>query len=152
MSIGGFGLNWELSADGVWQQVERQVIVDATSWWLWNGKILRTLRSLIMDGVPGDAVVEETADGNLVVKATLAPSSHVNMWDQWDAEGDRVSLTLVLAPATAEIVGYTWESRSDPAANPGGCLVYREVATDGQLGVDIVVPEAIQNELNGEGG
>ena len=145
-------LNWELSADGVWQQVERQVIVDATSWWLWNGKILRTLRSLIMDGVPGDAVVEETADGNLVVKATLAPSSHVNMWDQWDAEGDRVSLTLVLAPATAEIVGYTWESRSDPAANPGGCLVYREVATDGQLGVDIVVPEAIQNELNGEGG
>ena len=108
-----------------------------------------------MDGVPDDATVEETADGNLVVKATLAPSSHVNMWDrdvEGDAEGDRVSLTLVLAPATAEIVGYTWESRSDPAANPGGCLIYREVATDGQIGVDIVLPDSIQNELNEAGG
>ena len=144
--------HWQLLADGTWQEVERQVLVDASSYWLWEGKLLRTLRSLIMDGVPDTATVEETADGNLVVKATLAPSSHVNMWDKWDAEGDRVSLTLVLAPATAEIVGYTWEARSDPAANPGVCLIYREVATDGQIGVDIVVPDSIQNELDKAGG
>ena len=144
--------HWQLSADGTWQEVERQVLVDASSYWLWEGKLLRTLRSLIMDGVPDTATVEETADGNLTVKATLAPSSHANMWNNWGAEWDRVSLTLVLAPATAEIVGYTWESRFDPAANPGGCLVYREVATDGQIGVDIAVPDSIQNELNGAGG
>ena len=30
--------------------------------------------------------------------------------------------------------------------------IYREVATDGQIGVDIAVPEAIQNELNEAGG
>ena len=144
--------HWQLSAGGTWQEVERQVLVDASSYWLWEGKLLRTLRSLIMDGVPDTATVEETADGNLVVKATLAPSSHANMWNNWGAEWDRVSLTLVLAPATAEIVGYTWESRFDPAANPGGCLVYREVATDGQIGVDIVVPDSIQNDLNEAGG
>ena len=143
--------HWQLLADGTWQEVERQVLVDASSYWLWEGKLLRTLRGLIMDGVPDDATVEETADGNLVVKATLAPSSHVNMWNNWGVEWDRVSLTLVLAPATAEIVGYTWESRFDPAANPGGCLVYREVATDGQVGVDIAVPDSIQNDLNEAG-
>ena len=121
--------------------------------WLWHGKLLRTLRSLIMDGVPDDATVEETADGNLVVKATLAPSSHVNMWDSWDAEGDRIDLTLVLAPGTAETVGYTWEVRFDPQAHSGSeCLVYREVATDGQIGVDIAVPDSIQNELDKAGG
>ena len=151
--VDGRWRHWQLSGDGTWQAVERQVLVDASSpRWLWHGKLLRTLRSLIMDGVPDTATVEEAADGNLVVKATLAPSSHVNMWDKWDAEGDRVSLTLVLAPATAEIVGYTWEGRSDPAANPGGCLVYREVATDGQIRVDIAVPDSIQDELNKAGG
>ena len=144
--------HWQLSADGTWQEVKRQVVADASSYVLWNGKLLRTLRSLIMDGVPDTATVEETADGNLVVKATLAPSSHVNMWYRDAAEGDRVSLTLVLAPDTAEIVGYAWESRDDPAANPGGCLVYREVATDGQIGVAIAVPDSIQNELNEAGG
>ena len=53
----------------------------------------------------------------------------------------------------AIIVGYTWEMRamtlSPTLAN---CLIYREVATDGQIGVDIAVPEAIQNELNEAGG
>ena len=141
--------HWQLSGDGTWQRVERQVVVDASSpRWLWHGNLLRTLRSLIMDGVPDTATVDETADGNIVVKATLAPSSHVHMWYLW---GDRVDLTLVLAPTTAEIVGYTWESRSDPAANPGGCHVYREVATDGQIGVDIAVPDSIQDELNKAG-
>ena len=147
----GEWLHWQLSGDGTWQRVQRQAVVDASSYWLWNGKLLRTLRSLIMDGVPDDATVEETADGNIVVKATLAPSSHVNMWHKWDSEGDRVILTLVLAHVTAEIVGYTWEGRSDPAANPGGCLVYREVATDGQIGVEIDVPDSIRDELNEAG-
>ena len=141
--------HWQLSADGTWQEVERQVLVDATSWWLWNGKLLRTLRSLLMDGVPEDAVVEETADGNITVQATLGPS-HVNMWD-WDGI-ESLSFGLVMDSETAAIEGYTWESRFDPAANPGGCLVYSEVATDGQIGVDIAVPDSIQNELNRAGG
>ena len=146
----GEHLLWQLSADGTWQRVERQVVADASSYWLWEGKLLRTLRSLIMDGVPHDATVEEADDGNIVVKATLAPATHVNMW-QWGSASHRVSLTLVLSLPTAEIVGYTWESRSDPATNPGICVNYREVATDGQIGVDIVLPDSIQDELDKAG-
>ena len=141
---------WQLSADGSWQRVERQVVVDASSYWLWEGKLLRTLRSLIMDGVPDTATVEESADGNLVVKATLAPSSHVNMWD-WN-QSVAVDFTLVLDRDTAATEGYTWEVRFDPVARAGSCLVYREVATDGQIGVDIEVPDSIQNELDNAGG
>ena len=142
--------HWQLLADGTWQEVERQVLVDASSYWLWEGKLLRTLRSLIMDGVPDTATVEENADGNLVVKATLAPSSHVNMWD-WN-QSVAVDFTLVLDRDTAATEGYTWEVRFDPVARAGSCLVYREVATDGQVGVDIAVPDSIQNELNEAGG
>ena len=142
--------HWQLLADGTWQEVERQVLVDASSYWLWEGKLLRTLRSLIMDGVPDTATVEETTDGNLVVKATLAPSSHVNMWD-WN-QSVAVDFTLVLDPDTAVTEGYTWEARFDPVARAGSCLVYREVATDGQIGVDIVLPDSIQNDLNEAGG
>ena len=141
--------HWQLSGDGTWQQVERQVLVDASSWWLWHGKLLRTLRSLIMDGIPEDVLVEETADGNLTVHATLKPSSHVNMWD-WD-QSVAVDITLVLDRDTAVTQGYTWEARFDPVARAGSCLVYREVATEGQIGVDLAVPQAIQNELNGAG-
>ena len=57
-----------------------------------------------------------------------------------------MDLTLVLDPKTYALVGYTWELRKDPDANPGQCLTYKEVATDGRLGVDIAVPEAIRNE------
>ena len=142
--------HWQLSGDGTWEHVERQIVVDASSpRWLWHGKLLRTLRSLIRDGVPHNATVEETADGNLSLQTTLGPS-HVNMWD-WDGK-ESLSFGLIIDRATAAIRGYTWEVRHDPVANAGGCLVYREVATDGQIGVDIAVPQAIQNELNGAGG
>ena len=147
----GDGWNhWQLTENGTWQRVEREVVVDASSYWLWNGKLLRTLRSLIMDGVPEDAVVQETSDGNLTIRATLAPSSHVNMWN-WE---NKVSLSfdLVLDRETAAINRYTWEMRYDPVARAGRCLIYREVATDGQIGVDIVLPDSIQDELDKAGG
>ena len=102
--------HWQLFADGTWQEVERQVLVDASSYWLWEGKLLRTLRSLIMDGVPDTATVEETADGNLVVKATLAPSSHVNMWD-WN-QSVAVELHTRLGP----------RHRCDRGVHVGGAL------------------------------
>ena len=136
--------------NGTWEHVERQIVVDASSpRWLWHGKLLRTLRSLIMDGVPEDTVIEETASGDLSLQTTLGPS-HVNMWD-WDGR-ESLSFGLVMDPETAAIEGYTWEMRYDPVAHAGNCLVYREVATDGQIGVDIPVPDSIQNELNGAGG
>ena len=141
--------HWQLSGDGTWQEVERQVLVDASSYQLWNGKLLRTLRSLIMDGVSEDTVVEETASGAVRIQTILGPS-HVNMWDLDDAES--LSFDLVMDRETAAIKGYTWEARYDPVAWAWGCLVYREVATDGQIGVGIAVPDSIQDELNEAGG
>ena len=141
--------HWQLSGDATWQDVERQVLVDASSWWLWHGKLLRTLRSLIMDGVPEGTVVQETASGDLSLQTILGPA-HVNMWDWDDAESLRFD--LVMDRESAAIKGYTWEVRFDPVARAGTCLVYREMATDGQIGVDIVLPDSIQNDLNEAGG
>ena len=136
--------HWKLSPGGTWQKVDRETVVDASSYWLWNGKLHRTIRSLLMDGSPEDINVEETADGSLVLSATL-DHTYVNMWD-WSGI-DSLDMTLVLDSETFAIAGYTWERHKNPDANPGSCLTYKEVATDGRLGVAIEVPEEIRNEL-----
>ena len=136
--------HWQLSSQGIWEEVEREIIVDASSWWLWNGKLHRAIRSVLMDGSSEDISVDETTDGNLRLRVTL-DKSYVNMWD-WTGI-DSLDLTLVLDPETYTIVGYIWERHKNPGANPGLCLIYREVATDGRLGVEIEVPEVIRNEL-----
>ena len=142
---------WQLAGDGAWEPVDSQAFFEATTpWWPSPGKLHRTLRSLIMDSIPEDAVVKETASGTLSLNMTLRPSSHPNMWD-WHRDR-RVSLSfgLVMDRATAAIEEYTWEVRYD-RLQPNTCPVYKEVATDGQIGVAIAVPEAIQKELTGSG-
>lgn len=136
--------HWQLSPEGTWVKVYRETIWDTTSWWLWNGKLHRAIRSVLMDASPEDISVDETADGYLRLRVTM-DDSYVNMWD-WTGI-DSLDLTLVLDPETYALAGYTWERRLNPGANPGLCLIYKETATDGRLGVDITVPEAIRNEL-----
>ena len=138
--------HWELSQQGAWERITHETVADASSWWVWNGKLHAAVRSLLMDGSPEDVSVDETADGNLRLRATL-DESYVNLWD-W-APGDSLDLTLVLDPRTYALVGYTWELHFNPATDPGPCLTYEEVATDGRLGVDIDLPEAILNKLAG---
>ena len=135
--------HWQLSPQGTWDKVGREVIEDATSWWLWNGKLHRAIRSLLTDGSSEDIIVDETVNGHLRLRVTL-DESYVNMWD-WTGE-DSLDLALVLDPETYALAGYTWELHSNPDANVGQCLTYREVATDGALGVEIAVPEEIQND------
>ena len=136
--------HWTLSPQGTWLRVDYETVADASSWWVWNGKLHAAIRSLLKDGSPEDIRVDETADGNLRLQATL-DESYVNMWD-WTEE-DSLDVTLVLDPKTYALVGYTWELHRNPVANPGVCLIYKEVATDGRLGVNITVPEVIRNEL-----
>jgi len=97
-----------------------------------------------MDASPDDISVDETADGNLRLQVTM-DDSYANLWD-WTGK-DSLDLTLVLDPETYALVGYTWERRLNPGANPGVCLIYKETAIDGRLGVEIEVPEVIKNEL-----
>ena len=77
----------------------------------------------------------ETADGNLRIHVTL-DHSYVNLWE-WDPINKSLDLTLVVDPKTFSLVGYTWELHRDPDVHSGPCLTYREVATDGRLGVDM---------------
>ncbi len=136
--------HWKLSPEGTWQRVDHETIADASSWWVWNGKLHAAIRNVLMDGSPENITVNEEADGNLRIEAT-----HVNMGrnlSNW-TQGDSFDLTLVVDPETYTIVGYTWEMHKNPGANPGVCLIYKETATDGRLGVEITVPEVIRNEL-----
>ena len=137
--------HWQLSPEGAWEKVDRETVIDASSYWLWNGKLHQTIGRVLMDGAPEDISVYESANGNLRIHVTL-DESYVNRWN-W-TPGDSLDLTLVMDPETFAIVGYTWEVRKDPAKHPNSCLIYKEVATDGRLGVPIEVPESIRNQLD----
>ena len=69
---------WQLSPEGAWQKVDRETIQDATSWWLWIGKLHAAIRSVLMDGSPEDISVDKTNDGNLRIHVRL-DESYVNL-------------------------------------------------------------------------
>ena len=131
----GEWLYWWLSPKGTWETVYRETVVTASSYWLWNGKLLKTLRSVLWDGTSEDIRVEETADGNLRLQVTL-DHSYVYLW-KWGPIDKSLDFTLVVDPKTFAIVGYTWELHRDPDVHSGPCLTFKEVATDGRLGVDM---------------
>ena len=69
----GEWLHWWLSPEGAWEMVYREAVNTPSSYWLWNGKLLATLRSVLWDGSPEDISVEETADGNLRLQDHSGP-------------------------------------------------------------------------------
>ncbi len=136
--------HWQLSPEGAWERVDGETVIDASSYWVWNGKLHAAIQGVLMDASPEDVSVDETSDGNLSLQVTL-DEYYVDRWD-W-TPGDSVDFTLVVTPETFGVVGYTWELSKDPAKHPNACLTYKEVATDGRLGVEIPVPESIRNQL-----
>ena len=136
--------HWQLSPEGAWERVARESITDATSWWLWNGKLHRAIRSVLMDGSSEDIIVDTTTGGELLVHVTL-DASYVNMWD-WTGM-DSLDLALVLDPKTYALVGYTWTLHKNPDVHAGSCLTYQEVGTGVRLGVEMEVPEEIRKGL-----
>ena len=138
-------LHWEQQPDGAWVQVDRAVVDDATYWWLWSGKLHKTLRSLIIDGIPPDASVTETDAGQFVVRVAVTPATHPALLV---GEHDRaVEFELVVDQATGAIEGYTWEFWLDPVGQAGKCLHYKEQATDGQLAANLDLPDSIRAAL-----
>ena len=137
--------HWRPMSGATWEKVERETVVDASSYWLWNGKLHRAILSVLNDGLPEDISVDETLDGNLRIHTTL-DESYVNLWE-WGPIDKSLDLTLVADSKTFALVGYTWELHRNPDVHSGPCLTYKEVATDGRLGVDIEVPESIRAEL-----
>ena len=143
----GEWLHWWLSPGGTWDMVHREAVVTASSYWLWNGKLLSTLRSILWDGSPEDISIEETDDGHLRIQVTL-DRSYLHAFD-WGAIDRALDFKLVVDPKTFAIAGYTWELHRDPTVYSGPCLTYKETATDGRLGVEIELPESVKNELAG---
>ena len=137
--------HWQPMSGATWEKVERETVVDASSYWLWNGKLHRAILSVLNDGLPEDISVDETLDGNLRIHTTL-DESYVNLWE-WGPIDKSLDLTLVADSKTFALVGYTWELHKNPDVHSGPCLTYKEVATNGRLGVDIEVPESIRAEL-----
>ena len=137
--------HWQLSPEGAWEKVDGEAVADASSWWLWNGKLHRAVRSVLMDASPKDITLDETPDGNLRIHVVL-DETYVNLWE-WDPIDKSLDLSLVLDPTTYELVGYTWELHRNSEVHSNPCLTYTEVATDGRLGVEIDVPESIRNQL-----
>ena len=131
-----------LLGGGEWKAVD---LTSLTNWWIWNGKLHRTLRSILRDASPGDIAVSKADDGNIEMRVTLDDSyTHMYLWgDGWRVES--VDFTLELNPETFAIEGYRWLLRDRPPAdNPGyPCLTYEEVATDFRLGVELQLPQEI---------
>ena len=140
----GKWIHWRLASSGAWEVVERSVLTDATHWVLSSRRLHRTIRSLLsVDGDPEDIAIQH-ADGNLVLSATMDASRIWNTsdWGDWDGE---VFLELVVNPETFTIRGFTLEERKSEEH----CRIYREVGTDGQIGVTLDVPADIKEALGG---
>ena len=130
---------------GEWKSLSHSELDGLTHWWLWNGKLHRSLRSILQDGSADDITVDTTDDGNISLHVTM-DDSHVSL-SLW-GEGWRVKtvdFTLILNPETFAIQGYRWLLRDDPPADYPDyqCLTYEELATDFELGVEIELPDDI---------
>ena len=132
--------HWRKSSQGMWETVPGSTVTDSSNFWLWNGKLHRTIRSLIMDSSPQDFSLDMTAEDSITLSVTLDPS-FTNMWD-WSDEAS-LDFTLELDSETFEIHGYEWVLHRDPSMHSGPCLTYEETATDFVLGVELELPDEI---------
>ena len=128
-----------------WKSLNKNELNDLTNWWIWNGKLHRSLRSILQDASPDDIAVDTTEDGSIELHVTMDDSyPHMYLWgDGWRVKS--VDFTLTLNPDTFFIEGYRWVLRDNPPTDYPDypCLTYEEVATDFQLGVELELPEEI---------
>ena len=140
--------HWKLDRE-TWQMTPSESRYDDDYWWsywLYNGKLQGAIYSAIVDSSPEDFSVE-TIDGNTHLRVGL-DDSNVNFrsWseDTWDKS---VNLTLVI-DSSQTLVGYTFELDRDTDEYEGGCIKYKEVATDMVFLDQMNLPESIREDLN----
>ena len=135
-------LHW-VESEGGWKMVERDAVADATNWWIWNGKLTKTLRSIINDGTADDIKIVDRSDGTITLEATL-DKSYPTLRRKWD-ENEEVELELILDDATYTLQGYKWRRiKLEPT---GGCDTYEEEASMAEIGIKVEIPESIRKEL-----
>ena len=129
---------------GTWESVEGQEIDDSTYWWAWNDRLHRTLRSLLNDSAGGSITIADRSNGTVTLRATLDHSyPTLQEWEDSERQ-DTIDFLLVLDDETYEIEGYTWRKRY---GGTRGCRSYEEEAIEGELGIDLEIPEVIRSVL-----
>ena len=131
---------------GDWRPVSQDDIWDKTTWWVWNDKLHKAIRSVIADSTADDFTVLMTDDGNVRLHIRM-DESYVHMFDWEDRGMESLDFTLELDPETYEISGYRWLLKYDREKRPDRrCMTYEEVATDFQVGVEVELPEELRND------
>ena len=130
---------------GDWRFVSQDDIWGKTTWWVWNGKLHKAIRSVIADSTADDFTVLTTDDGNIQLHVQM-DESYVHMFNWQDRGKESLDFTIDLNPDTYEIKGYQWLLREDPEKDKDGCMTYEEVATDFKVGIEVELPEEIRND------
>ena len=128
-----------------WQEVDRETLQDSTRWWVWNGKLTKTLRSLLNDATADAITVIDRSNGTITLEATL-DESYPTLWN-WTTNKDVVvEFQLVLDDETYDLEGYTWRRvRKQPTDN---CDTYEEEVSEVELGVEVEIPERIRELMS----
>ena len=133
-----------LNVRGDWQMVDRETLTDSTYWWMWNGKLTSTLRSLLNDAAPEDISVVDRSNGTITLEATL-DESYPTFWSRSSFEGGTVGFRIVLDDESFALKGYTWRRSRQPSDS---CYIYEEEVSEVELGVEVEVPESIRELMS----
>ena len=127
---------------GTWESVEWEEAADATYWAIRPSKLPDTMESLLNDFRPGGITIADRSNGTVTLRATL-DHTYPTYPTTWGPR-ETVEFNLVLDDQTYEVKGYTWRSTNPDST---GCKTYEEEATEGELGIDLGLPEAVRLAL-----
>ena len=141
--VSGKWQQWAEGRDG-WARSTHDELQDATYWWISNGRLNQTLRSIINNLSASDIAITDLSNGTVTLEATLNGSQL--MWV--GIEDERIEFQLVLDEQTHAIKGYTW--RRVYLQPTDGCAIYGEVAEAVELGIKVEIPEVIRQAMAAE--
>ena len=146
MSLSREDSEWQywIERGGSVERISREAFIEALNWYIWPGKLQRTLYALISHWDQEDVDVTHQED-TVTLQVTL-DESYESIWE-WES-GLSLEFTLVVNSETYEIESYKWH-RSHPV--PGYCHTYEEVAQSIDLGIEFAVPPEVSGD-NTRGG
>ena len=125
---------------GAWESVEWENFYPLSNWAKANDRLHKTLRSLLNDA-PESITIADRSNGTVTLRATL--NQTYPTLGEWEPdERNTIDFRLVLDAQTYEIEGYTWRGHYIE-----GCPSYEIEAIEGELGVDLDLPESIRSDL-----
>ena len=140
-ATGEWSWHYWMEKAGAWESVEYQEADDATFWWIFPSRLPDTMKSILNDFRPGGITIADRSNGTVTLRATL-DHTYPTLWEWESRRHNTIEFQLVLDDQTYEVRGYTWRYN-----RLSGCKVYEEEATQGELSVDLDLPEAVRSTL-----